>query len=235
MVTQAQVKLVATGNTEIDKVLDGGIPLGSLVLLEGQPDAGKSVFAQHFTHASLRSGLSVAHYSTESTIKNLMSQMVSLDLDVTDYFLCDRLRVYPIKPADDVDDLEALNSLLEHFESLPIDIRLIIVDSLTGLIPQGDERQTVDFFAGCKQLCDLGRTVILVMESDGDSDPLLDRARAICDTHLVLRIDQQNEHQGRVMEVAKLKNIAATEGNLVHFSVEPGSGLKVLSPTAGRR
>jgi flagellar protein FlaH len=164
-----------------------------------------------------------------------MSQMVSLDLDVTDYFLCDRLRVYPIRPSNDVDNLQALNSLLEHFESLPVDIRLIIVDALTGLMPQGDERQTVDFFAGCKQLCDLGRTVILVMESDGDSDALLERARAICDTHLVLRIEQQDEHQVRVLEVAKLNNSVLTEGNLVQFSVEPGFGLNVLSPTRGRR
>lgn len=235
MVTKEQVNLVSTGNLEIDQALDGGIPLGSLVLMEGQSDAGKSIFAQHFTHGSLRSGLQVAHYSTESTIKNLMSQMVSLDLDVTDYFLCDRLRVYPVKPADDADSTGSLDSLLRHFESLPIDIRLIIVDALTGLVPQGDERQAVDFFAGCKQLCDLGRAIILAMESDGEDSQLLERARDICDSHLMLRIGEQDEHHERVMEIAKLNNIAADEGKLVHFSVEPGFGLKVLSPAGGRR
>lgn len=235
MVTQEWVNLVSTGNPEIDKKLDGGIPLGSLLLLEGEAGAGKSIFAQHFTHAALRSMLSVAHYPTESTIKDLMSQMASLDLDVTDYFLCDRLRVYPIRPSDDADSGEALKSLLAHFESLPIDIRLIIVDALTDLMAPGEERQTVDFIAACKQLCDLGRTIILVTQSDADSDAILERVLPICDTHLVLRVEQQDERPVRVMEVAKLNNSAPAGGNVTHFNVEPGSGLKVVSPTGTRR
>jgi flagellar protein FlaH len=235
MVTQERVNLVPTGNTEIDQKLGGGIPLGSLLLLEGEADAGKSVFAQHFTHAALRSRLSVAHYSTESTIKDLMSQMTSLDLDVTDYFLCDRLRAYPIRSSDDADRGEALNSLLEHFRSLPIDIRLIIVDALTDLIAPGDERQTVDFFATCKQLCDLGRTIILVMRCGANSDAMQERVLTICDTHLVLRIEEQDERPVRVMEVAKLNKAAPAEENVIYFNVEPGFGLKVVSPTAARR
>ena len=92
--TSSGSQIVSTGNREIDKKLGGGIPLGSLVLLEGQSDAGKSVVAQHLTYGALSSGMSMAYYTTENTVKSLMSQMNSLNLDVTDYFLSDRLRVY---------------------------------------------------------------------------------------------------------------------------------------------
>jgi len=38
-----KVKVIGTGVREIDEKIGGGIPLGSMGLIEGQPDSGKSV------------------------------------------------------------------------------------------------------------------------------------------------------------------------------------------------
>ena len=45
MVTDAPMgsATISTWNAEIDKKMGGGIPMGSLTLVEGQSDAGKSV------------------------------------------------------------------------------------------------------------------------------------------------------------------------------------------------
>ena len=120
-------QIISTGSSEIDKKPGGGIPTGSLVLLEGQSDAGKSVLSQHFTHGALNAKMSVAYYSTENTVKSLMSQMSSLNLDVTDYFLCDRMRVYPLETSsledehardgEDRFDRPAQRRLLAHVDS----------------------------------------------------------------------------------------------------------------------
>ncbi|MCH8206378.1 MAG: hypothetical protein IH956_05180, partial [Chloroflexi bacterium] len=40
------VKVVSTGNVEIDKKMGGGIPVGSMTLIEGESDSGKSVLSQ---------------------------------------------------------------------------------------------------------------------------------------------------------------------------------------------
>jgi flagellar protein FlaH len=228
MVMDEPVKVISTGNREIDKKLGGGIPLGSLVLLEGQSDAGKSVVAQHFTHGALTSRFSVAYYTTENTIKSLMSQMNSLDLDVTDYFLCDRLRAYPILSADHAESGAAFESLLKHFENLPIEIRLIVIDSLTSLVNHSDETHIIDFFAACKQLCDYGRTIIAVVHSYACDDTLLIRIRSLCDAHLVLRMEQVGERLVKVMEVAKVRNAEQSTGNIISFDVEPGLGMKII-------
>jgi len=42
----AKKKVLSTGHPEIDKKLGGGIPMGSLILVEGESDAGKSVLCQ---------------------------------------------------------------------------------------------------------------------------------------------------------------------------------------------
>ena len=67
---------IVTGVPEVDEKLGGGIPSGSLCLIEGHSDAGKSVLCQHLTNGTLISGeTSVAYYTTENNIRSLISQM----------------------------------------------------------------------------------------------------------------------------------------------------------------
>src|SRR3990172_7192610 len=90
-------EVINTGVPDVDEKLGGGIPTGSLCLIEGHSDAGKSVLCQHLTHGTLSSGqASVAYYTTENSVKSLISQMDSLSLFTLDHFLADHLRVYPL-------------------------------------------------------------------------------------------------------------------------------------------
>ena len=196
--------------------------------MEGQSDAGKSVLCQHFSHGALTAKMSMVYYTTENTVKSLMTQMSSLDLDVIDYFLCDRLRVYPILATEDTDSAASFQFLLAHFETLPVTTSLIIVDSLTGLVTHGDEQAVIDFFDACKQLCDHGRTIITVVHSNGLDDNMLIRVRSLCDSHLTLRMDQVADRLVKVMEVAKVRNADQATGNIISFDVEPGIGMKII-------
>ncbi len=222
-------KTITTGSTEIDKKLGGGIPVGSLVLLEGQSDAGKSVLTQHFSHSTLTNKISVACYTTENTVKSLMSQMNSLNLDVTDYFLCDRLRIYPVEmSAQESDTSDAFKALQDHFHSLPSRFELIIFDSLTGMVSHAGDRGLIDFFAACKKICDQGRTIVTIVHSYAFNDQILIRVRSLCDAHLVMKIDQMGERLVKTMEVAKVRNADQSTGNIISFDVEPGIGMKII-------
>ena len=230
MVTSAKGQIISTGSGEIDKKLGGGIPVGSLVLLEGQSDAGKSVLSQHFSHGALSNRMSIAYYTTENTVKSLMSQMGSLNLDVTDYFLCDRMRVYPLETGSvqDNDARRAFQLLINHFESLPVWFKLVVVDSLTALVAHSDDRAIIDFFAGCKGLCDKGRTIIAVVHSYAFDDRMLIRIRSLCDAHLILKMEQVGERLIKILEVAKVRNAEQSTGNVISFDVEPGLGMKII-------
>ena len=54
--------LVRTGNMPLDLLLSGGLPLGSLTLIEGSPSTGKSVLCQHPIYESLLDGHGVAYF-----------------------------------------------------------------------------------------------------------------------------------------------------------------------------
>ena len=71
-------KAVSLGNPEMDKKFGGGIPMGSLILIEGASDSGKSVLSQQLTWGTLRAGYRVTVMTTENTVKSLIRQMWSL-------------------------------------------------------------------------------------------------------------------------------------------------------------
>ena len=231
MTTSAQgSSIISTGSNEIDKKMGGGIPVGSLVLLEGQSDAGKSVLCQHFSHGALSAKMSAVYYTTENTVKSLVSQMSSLNLDITDYFLCDRLRIYPldIASSDQADTGRAFQLLIDHLDSLPTRFSLAVIDSLTGLVANSDDHAIIEFFAACKRLCDDGRTVLAVVHSYAFDDRMLIRVRSLCDAHLVMKMEQVGERLVKILEVAKVRNADQSTGNIISFDVEPGMGMKII-------
>ena len=89
-------KVVSTGNSEIDKKLGGGVPIGSMTLIEGESDSGKSVLSQQMIWGSLYDGFNVVLYTTENTIKSFIRQMASLSLDISDFLLLRKLRIFPV-------------------------------------------------------------------------------------------------------------------------------------------
>ena len=126
---------ISTGSAEIDKKMGGGIPIGSLTLIEGQSDAGKSVLAQHLPFGSLGADVGAVYYTTENTVKSLLAQMTSLGLDVVDNFLVDRLRIYPLHiSAREIDSADAFMRLSRHMESLSDTFKVILVDSVTNIV-----------------------------------------------------------------------------------------------------
>ena len=231
MATTAQgTSIISTGSKEMDKKMGGGIPVGSLVLLEGQSDAGKSVLCQHFSQGALSSRMSSVYYTTENTVKSLVTQMSSLNLDITDYFLCDRMRIYPLDIAkgDKDESGRSFQILIDHLDSLPNRFNLAIIDSLTGLVANSDDHAIIEFFASCKKLCDEGRTVVAVVHSYAFDDRMLIRVRSLCDAHLVMKMEQVGERLVKVLEVAKVRNADQSTGNIISFDVEPGLGMKII-------
>jgi len=112
-------RIISTGSVEIDKKMGGGIPEGSLILIEGQSNAGKSVITQQLLNGALNSGFRCILYTTENTPQSLFRQMASLDLDVTDFFLLGALNVYRAPGALDPDMAATIfDEILDHLATL---------------------------------------------------------------------------------------------------------------------
>ncbi len=223
-----QAKTISTGNEEIDKKLGGGIPVGSLVLIEGESDSGKSVLTQQMMWGSLRDGHRVSLLTTENTFKSLIRQMQSLNLDIIDQCLLGWFKVYPVKAMRAKEGTDhALQELLRAV-GLQHTRDVVIIDSLTSFIAHSPVENVMGFFEECKSLCDQGLTVILVAHSYAFSDSTLVRISSLCDAHLRLHLDNLGDRLMKILEVAKVRGAQRHTGNIVSFDVEPGWGMRII-------
>jgi flagellar protein FlaH len=223
---EAKQRLITVGVMDIDKRLGGGLPAGSLTLVEGDPAAGKSVVIQQLTFGALKEGFNAALFLSESSPRRFLDQMDSLGMASVDYYLVGRLSVYQrdLRVSQERAD-NILRRLLRHIEDA--DKRdLFVVDSITPLLFQFDERYVLNFLANCKNLADMGRTIIVTLHSYAIGEALRFRADSIVDAHLRLRIEELGKQLVRTLEVAKIRGAMRTADNAVSFTVQPGMGLK---------
>ena len=221
-------RVISTGNAEIDKKMGGGIPAGSLILIEGQSDSGKSVLTQQLMWGSLYDGFKVVLYTTENTIKSFTRQMTSLSLDITDFLLLGKLKIFEIKaPRSRLSPSKVFTLLLADLEERG-GSPLIVVDSLTTFITHSSIEETMTYFEICKHYCDRGMTVVTVVNSYAFSEADLGRVRSMCDAHLSLRNEEIGDRMIKVLEVAKIRGADMSTGNIVSFDVEPMLGMKIL-------
>ena len=223
---EARKRLIAVGVMDIDKRLGGGLPPESVTLVEGDPDAGKSVVVQQLSFGALKEGLKVDVFLAESSAREFLQQMDSLGMSTTDYYLLGQLSLYQTNLRVDREKAERiLRHLLRHIEECD-DRDLFIVDSITPLLFQFDERYVLSFLANCNELASRGRTIITTLHSYAMSESLRFRANSIVDAHLRLRIEELGDQLVRTLEVTKIRGAVKTNKNTVSFTVQSGFGLK---------
>ncbi len=227
-------RVISTGSVEFDKKMGGGIPAGSLTLVEGQSDAGKSVLVQQLAWGGLQEGFSVLFYTTENTTRSLLNQMNGLGLDIEDYFLLGRISIFPVPQAFDEDQSRSIfQTLRQHISQHP-SADIVIVDSLTTFVSHVSEQETLTFFTLCKDFCDQNKTVIFTMHSYVFGEPMFIRLRSICDAHMRLRVEEVGDQLVKALEVAKVRGAEKSTGNVISFEVEPNLGMRIIPITKAK-
>ncbi len=228
-------RVVSTGSAEIDKKMGGGIPEGSLILIEGSSNAGKSVVTQQLIHGALNGGFRCALYTTENTSRSLFRQMSSLSLDVTDFYLLGALNAYPVPAAMSPDAAnEAFSRLLRHLGKLRGRFDCIFIDSLTSFVSQVPESQTLSFLTAVKEFVDENMTIFVTLHSHAFEEAMFMRIRSLCDAHLRLRTEEVRDQVIKVLEVAKVRGAEKTTGNIITFDVEPGLGMRIIPMSSAK-
>jgi flagellar protein FlaH len=221
-------RIISTGQPEINKKLGGGIPVKSLILIEGQSDAGKSVICQQMTWGSLNSNFKVVMFTTENTVRSMVSQMDSLGLGILDHMLMGHFKVYPIPTAAISEDpKEVFNKILNTMAKLEAH-DLFIIDSLTPIVTQTNGDVALNYFERCKAYCDKGKTIINVAHSYAFEQDFLVRTRSVCDAHLKVMIEKVGDKLVKSLEVSKIRGAQQSTGNILSFDVEPGIGIKIM-------
>lgn len=224
---------ISTGISELDKKLGGGIPLSSTALIEGPNDSGKSVILQQFLYGSLYNKLDCVYFTTESTTRDFLSQMASLNTNILDFYIFGYVKIFTTNIEGVKWDADTssrfLNIITDYIKNSEAEV--FFIDSLTVFVTHATDTEVLDFFTKIKSITKKQKTVMISVHPHAFSEDLLTRIISICDVHLTLKIKNMGTKLAHMVEVSKIRGASETTGNIVGFQIEPGMGLRPVPIT----
>jgi len=173
---------------EFHRRLGGGIPRGSLMLIEGKYGYGKSIICQRIAYGVLTHGHTVTYISNELSTKDFLQQMESVKYDVSEYILNQHLLFIPMFPllGNVTFRKDFINRLMGAEELFKND--LIIIDTLSFILVQDNatEKKCFEVIKFFKKMANLEKTIIFTVDSEHLNSNLLTLVRSMCDIHFEL-------------------------------------------------
>jgi flagellar protein FlaH len=230
----------------LDKELGGGIPPGSIVLVEGDYGAGKSALSQRFTYGLCEEGNTVTYLSTELTTGSFLEQMHSLDYDMVDHMLDEHVLFLHAEIGDnnnfsgggDTDRKELLRRLMEAEVMWESDVILIdTFDSILrndpkfeALIRENEERQAaLEIISFFREIISKGKVIVLTVDPTTLDDEALAPFRSIADVFLELEMVEVGNDVRRQISVMRFAGMGEQVGETIGYSVRSGTGIVIES------
>ena len=229
----------------LNEELGGGIPSGSIALMEGDYGAGKSAMSQRFTFGFCENGASVTYLSTELTIASFLDQMNSLSYDVVDHLLDERLLFLhgnldsggKLSGSDD-DRKELLKRLMEA--EVMWDADVIIIDTFDAilrndpqfesLIRQNEERQAaLEIISFFRDVISQGKVIVLTVDPSTLDEEAIGPFRAIADVFINLQMIEVGNDVRRQISVKRFAGMGEQVGDVIGYSVRSGTGIVIES------
>ncbi|MGM0398062.1 MAG: ATPase domain-containing protein [Halobacteriota archaeon] len=232
----------------LNKELGGGIPQGSIVLIEGDYGAGKSALSQRFSYGLCDQGSSVTLLSTELTVRGFIDQMHSLDYGVEEHLLDERLLFLhadvdtggnALRGGDDNTDRKKLLKRLMEAEAM-WDGDVIVIDTFDAilrndpnfeaLVRQNEERQAaLEIISFFRDIVTQGKVIVLTVDPSTVDEEAIGPFRSIADVFLELQMAEVGNDVRRSIQVRRFAGMGEQVGDSVGFSVRSGTGIVIES------
>jgi len=229
---ESMIKTLSLGIKELDEGLGGGVPHPSLISIEGEHGAGKTVLTQQIVHSALRNGLKVCVVTTEATVKEYLSMMSSIKLDANNYFIQGKLRIYPLHVKGGKWSRQMLSLFLKvaevFLERYKGKYDVVAIDSLSILTTETKHNDFLTFITRAKNIVSNGKTVILTFHPNFVSNDLMMEIKASSDAYLVIRNVKISGINVKALEVIKLWGVIGERRGPITLEVNPQLGLRVV-------
>lgn len=199
---EAPTERRSTGNSRLDHMLDGGVYLGSTVLVSGSAGAGKTTLAATLANAACARGERVVMVLYEESAPQLTRDMRSVGLELSGWVDAGLLRFAAARPGS-----YGLETHLVEVHRLVDEHRpdLVVLDPVTGFLqsaPQADVTATltrqIDLFRSRAITCVL--TALSSPDQSGDT-----MISSLIDTWISLRNTESNGERNRLLYVIKAR------------------------------
>lgn len=229
----------------LNKELGGGIPHGSIVLIEGDYGAGKSALTQRLCYGFCETDTVVTYLSTELTVGGFIDQMHSLSYDVDSHLLDQNLLFLhaDLDAGNTFGDekqerKQLLKRLMEADTMWQSDVILIDTfdavlrndPTFEALVRNNDERQAaLDIISFFRDIISEGKVILLTVDPSTVDEEAIGPFRSIADVFLELEMVEVGNDVRRQMSVKRFAGMGSQVGDMIGYSVRSGTGIVIES------
>lgn len=223
----------------LNKKLGGGLPRGSIVVIEAPYGGGKSALTQRFVYGFLEEGYAVTYLSSELTVGGFINQMHSLGYGVEKHLLNENLLFLHAAVGSGGDgDQDLMSRLMEAEVMWEGDI--VAIDTFDAilrndaafddLVRQNEGRQgALEIISFFREIIRKDKTIILTVDPTTLTEDVLSPFRAIADVHLEIVMDEIGNEVRRTINVNRFSGMGQQVGDMIGFSVRPKIGIVIES------
>lgn len=225
-----------SGIEALDKMMDGGIPQGHMILIGGNTGAGKSTMAQEFLYAGLEHGESAVFIAFEESVEQVIKTALEHDWDLDKYERAGQLQFVRTNLID-INADRILKQTIDAVES--INATRVVLDSVSSFETATMTPELVREFLLQLSLFLKSRGICCVMTYltasmfEAGSGQLLGgttsndyRLSSIVDGIIIMRYVERNQEVKKLMNVLKLRG-SKHDKSIREFEIDR-SGVHIL-------
>jgi len=222
---EVNFRRLASGISGLDEISEGGIPVGSVVLVEGPSGSGKTTLGFNFLIEGILNGENGCFISLRSSRQELGDAMRSFNWGLDSFVKEKNLLIEKIEVSN-------MDFFLERIaESVAsVNAKRLVIDSfsLISLNLQGVGRVRKAAFNFEKFVKKLGCTALVLLDSNNALQGLTEMIESGSDGVIELLLDKR---EGVLKRGISIKKMRATNHSLAThvFAVEHGKGAVVFS------
>jgi flagellar protein FlaH len=228
MEMEREILSIQLPRDEFHARLGGGLPRGSLVLLEGEHGSGKSAIIQRMAYGLLKNNHSITIISTQLTTRDFIYQMHSLNYPLLSYLRNGSLLFVSAFPL--MSETKAREDFIEQLmttESL-FDKEVIFIDSLSSLIKKDiTEERILDLLSFFKRLTGIGKVIVISLDAGQLKEEFVEIFRASATLSLAIKRRVIGNDIKHYIMVNKYLLARQSFMNIIGFKVEPKIGFVV--------
>lgn len=229
-------KKVSTGIPSLDKLFKSGkgYTRGSTILASGTAGCGKTSFGAAFALESCKRGERCLILSYEESAGQLIQNMKSIGIDFAPWVKKGLLKIVALRPSFLGLEMHLLNvyKLADSFKP-----KAVVVDPLTSLIGQGEQREVtsmitrmIDLFKS-RSITTFFTSLVSTNFQSNTSGEI--GVSSLIDTWIVVRMVEEDEGRKRTRELYIVKSRGTNHDSDIHKFIMSDDGI-MLMPNDGK-